>query len=130
MTPLTLSLLPDTFTIHRLSPRSPLPENLYRSIFFSLTQSADELSVVCKSTIKIASRKQEDGWSCLRVEGVLDFGLTGILADLSGILADAGISIFAVSTYDTDYLLVKTETLTNAVAALHDAGHTVQNKHA
>jgi hypothetical protein len=64
------------------------------------------------------------------VEGVLDFGLTGILADLSGILAEAGISIFAVSTYDTDYLLVKTEAVAAAVAALRGAGHTVHNKHA
>ena len=130
MTPLTLVLLPDTFTIHRLPPATPLPETLYRSNFFSITQSADELSIVCESTIKIDSRKQEEGWSCLRVEGVLDFDLTGILADLSGILAEAGISLFAISTYDTDYLLVKTETLTDAVAALRDAGHTVQNKHA
>ncbi len=125
MTPLALSLLPGTFTIHRLSPAAPVPENLYRSRFFSITQSGDELSIVCESTTKINSEKQESGWSCLRVEGVLDFGLTGILADLSGTLAEAGISLFAVSTYDTDYLLVKHETLEDATAALRRAGHTV-----
>ena len=65
----------------------------------------------------------ERGWRCLKVEGPLDFALTGILADLAGVLASAGISIFAISTFDTDYLLVKEETLDGAVETLTVAGH-------
>ena len=125
MTPLTLSTLPGTFTIHRLPVGASLPGSLYRSSFLSITQTHNELSVVCESTITIDSEKQEKGWSCLRVDGTLDFGLTGILANLSGTLAEAGISLFAVSTYDTDYLLVKRKTLGDAAAALRRAGHTV-----
>ena len=125
MTPLTLSILPSTFTIHRLPTGTSLPGSLYRSSFLSITQTHDELSIVCDSDIALRSDAQEKGWSCLQVDGTLDFGLTGILADLSGTLAEAGISLFAVSTYDTDYLLVKREILEDAADALRRAGHTV-----
>jgi hypothetical protein len=67
----------------------------------------------------------EPGWSGLVVAGPLDFSLTGILSAIAGPLADAGIALFAVSTYDTDYILVKTNRYADAVAALTSAGHTV-----
>ena len=76
-----------------------------------------------------ADVKQEPDWRCLQVDGPLDFALIGILADLAGILAEAKISIFVLSTYDTDYLLVKADSLTAAVQALERAGHKVHAEH-
>jgi hypothetical protein len=126
MTSLTLSILPGTFTLHRLSPHHPLPDALFASRFLSITQSDDELSIVCDSDIALDSDKQETGWSGLKVDGTLDFALTGILSRLSSILADADISIFALSTYDTDYILVKTAKLQAAATALREAGYVVR----
>jgi hypothetical protein len=71
-------------------------------------------------------RWRESGWRCLKVRGPLDFGLTGILAALTSALAAASIPIFALSTYDTDYLMIKTDTLERAIEALRGAGHRVQ----
>ena len=91
----------------------------------SLTRTAEELSVVCLEDGIPAATRVEAGWRCLRVHGPLDFELTGVLSSLAGCLADQSVSIFAVSTYDTDYMLVKEESLRTAVKALTAAGHTV-----
>lgn len=93
--------------------------------FYFLSRTDDELSLVCRmQSIPSNSTHIEPGWSMMRVCGVLDFSLTGILAALSDVLARAKIGIFAVSTFNTDYILVKTENLSRAVQALRDAGHT------
>ncbi len=125
MPPLILTILPEPFTIHRLSPESAIPDALYRSRFFSITRSDEELSLVCESAITIPSSTQESGWRALQVQGPLDFALTGILARLATTLADADISLFALSTYDTDYLLVRESSLDEAVRALEGAGYGV-----
>ena len=127
MPPLTLTILPEPFTIHRLSPESAIPDALYRSRFFSITRSDEELSLVCESAITIPSSTQESGWRALQVQGPLDFALTGILARLATTLADADISLFALSTYDTDYLLVRESSLDGAVRALVGAGYGVED---
>ena len=124
---LTLTILPEPFTIHRLSPESAIPDALYRSHFFSITRSDEELSLVCESTLPIPSSVQEPGWRALQVQGPLDFALTGILARLATTLADADISLFALSTYDTDYLLVRENSLDKAVRALEAAGYGVED---
>ena len=94
--------------------------------FLFLTKTDKELSVVCE-TAKVPENtiNREDGWTAFRVEGSLEFSLVGILADLSHCLADAGISIFAVSTYDTDYILVKKDNWDRAKSALLNAGHEI-----
>lgn len=95
--------------------------------FFFLSRTDEELSLVCREGSVPANHTDvESGWSMMRIVGVLDFSLTGILASLAGTLAEAGIGIFAVSTYNTDYLLVKTENLSRAAAALRAADHTVE----
>jgi hypothetical protein len=94
--------------------------------FYSLTRTADEISIVCEEQQMPENAKSEKGWRALRVIGVLDFALTGILARLTAPLANAGISIFALSTFDTDYLLVKQEKLAEAIAVLSDAGYTIE----
>jgi hypothetical protein len=92
----------------------------------SLTRTEQELSVVCREAAVPAEVQSERGWRALEVVGPLDFALTGILAALAGPLAAAGISIFALSTYDTDYVLVKATTLARAIAVLQAAGLTIQ----
>ncbi|MCU0493429.1 MAG: ACT domain-containing protein [Chloroflexaceae bacterium] len=120
-----LNLLPETFAICRFAPGAALPAWALAGDFFAITRTADELSVVCTQGLVPAETVASRDWRCLKVAGPLDFSLTGVLASLAGPLADAGISIFAISTYDTDYLLVKTDKLEAAVAVLRAAGHGV-----
>ena len=91
--------------------------------FYFVGKTDEELSLVCETTDEPSGiTAREDGWRAFRVEGVLDFSLIGILAKLTGILADHGIGLFAVSTYNTDYILVKRENLAPALEALEGAG--------
>ena len=98
--------------------------------FYSVTKTDEELSIVCDASAipsdAEANLKTEKNWRALKVQGPLDFALTGILAKLTEPLATAKISIFAVSTFDTDYILVKSETLDRAVEVLKQAGHQIQ----
>ena len=95
--------------------------------FFFLGKTDEEISLVCKTEDKPTNTTdRDDGWKGMRIEGVLDFSLIGILSKLSGILAENGIGIFAVSTYNTDYILVKEENLEKALAALAKAGYMVE----
>ena len=122
---LTLSILPDTYAICRLNAPAPIPD--WARDFFSITRTRDELSIVCVQRDVPAGIRCERDWRALKVDGTLDFALTGILASLAAPLADAGISIFAISTFDTDYLLVKAIDLEKAIQVLQKAGHPVQN---
>ena len=123
---LTLSVLPDTLAVCRLDASAPIPG--WASSFFSITRTRDELSIVCPQRNVPAEIQCERDWRGLCVAGPLDFALTGILAALAAPLADAGISIFAISTFDTDYMLVKEANLERAVTSLSQAGHEVQWK--
>jgi hypothetical protein len=94
--------------------------------FFFIGKTDEELSLVCRTEdVPAGTIERDDGWKGFRVEGVLDFSLTGILSGLSGILADRGIAIFAVSTFNTDYILVKAENFEKALAVLSAEGYTV-----
>lgn len=93
--------------------------------FVSLTMSGGEVSLVCEEENAPSACKAELGWRALRVKGPLDFSLVGILAHISSVLAEAGVSLFAVSTYETDYVLIKEENATRAIEALKAKGHTV-----
>lgn len=125
---LTLSLLPERFAIARLASTAPIPAWACGGTFWALTRTPDELSLVCPQAAVPADVISERDWCCLKVAGPLDFAATGILATLAGPLAQAGISLFALSTYDTDYLLVKADRLTQAVEVLRQAGHTVHSE--
>ena len=95
--------------------------------FFFLGKTREEISLVCKTQAvpeKVISR--EDGWRGFYIVGVLDFSLIGILSKISGILAEEGIGIFAVSTYNTDYILTKEENFEKALRALADAGYEIE----
>jgi hypothetical protein len=93
--------------------------------FFSVTRTPAELSAVCDVAALPPGVRAEAPWSMLAVRGPLDFNITGVLAGLATPLATAGISIFAVSTYDTDYVLVRSDDLDAAVLALREAGHNI-----
>ena len=122
-----LRVLPDRLSVCKLPPTSewPIPP---AEGFYSATRTADELSIVCRSDNAPEGRAVhvEPNWRAFEVEGPLDFSLVGILSSLAGTLADAQVSIFAVSTYDTDYVLVRGESLETAINALTEAGHGVR----
>ena len=121
---MTLEVLPGAYAICRLEANAPLPDWATRT-FSSVTRTADELSIVCASGEVPASVRAQRNYRGLMVRGPLDFGLVGIVAGLSAALAAASISIFVVSTHDTDYLFVRDADLERAVAALRGAGHVV-----
>ena len=103
-----------------------MPDWAFTGGFSSVTRTADELSIVCPQSNVPPETQCDRDWRCLEVEGPLDLSLIGILALLTAPLAHAGISIFAVSTYDTDYVLVKEERLDEAVLVLSQEGHHVR----
>jgi len=121
--PLIISVLSDRFGICRLAPNMPLPAWAIAGPFYSITRTTEELSVVCPELAIPDEIVSEKGWRCLKIHGPLDFSLIGILSSLTIPLTKAGISIFAISTYDTDYLLVQETELEKAKAALREAGH-------
>jgi hypothetical protein len=123
---LSIMVLPDHFAVCRLAPDAPVPSWVAATTFFSITRTADELSIVCRQDAVPEGIKCERGWRCLRVAGTIDFAVVGVLASLVTPLAEAGISVFAVSTFDTDYLLVKENVFDKAVAALRQMGHKVE----
>lgn len=122
---LQLEVLDERYTVYRLPPGSALPGGVLGGRFFSITQTEEELSIVCESAIPLAADRAESGWACLKVRGPLDFTLTGVLANLASLLAAVEISIFAISTYDTDFILVKADNLQRAIDTLTHGGHTV-----
>jgi hypothetical protein len=122
---LRLRIVPDLFAVCRLGPDDAVPPGLTAGPLLSVTRTADELSIVCAEGLVPQGARCERGWRCLAVEGPLPFSATGILASLAGPLAEANVSIFAVSTFDTDYLLVPGQQMALALAALEAAGHEV-----
>ena len=123
---LSLFLLPDELSVARLPAGAAIPAWAIHASFFSVTRTPDELSILCPAANVPASVRAEGGWRCLQVAGPLDFSLVGVLASLLGPLQEAGVSVFVLSTYDTDYVLVKNSQLPRAVKALRAAGHQIQ----
>ncbi len=115
---LALSILPLSLGICRLERSLPAPSWAVESEFFSITRTDDELSIVCPECNIPANIKCEKNWRAFKVEGPLDFSLTGVLSSLASPLAEAGVSIFAISTFDTDYILVKKEKFEKATEIL------------
>lgn len=116
---MTLEVLEKNFAICKLTKIDKVPKNV---AFYSLTVTENEISLVCEEENVPKNCKAETSFRAMRIKGILDFSLTGIIAWISGILAQAGISIFSVSTYDTDYVLVREEDLEQAVTVLKNKG--------
>ncbi len=121
--------MPERLAVCRLAPEADAASLLARLLpgrgFVALCRTGEELSVVCPEAVAPNGATVQAGFLALKVEGPLDFGLTGVLASLAEPLAGARISIFAISTYDTDYILVRRDDLDRAVSALAQAGHEV-----
>ena len=122
-TSLRLSLLPSEYAVCQLSPDANFPIWARGGELLSITRTSDELSIVCPAAQVPADVKAERNWRVIKVLGPLDFSLVGILASLAGELAQAKVSIFALSTYDTDYILVNANTIDRTIDALRKAGH-------
>jgi hypothetical protein len=122
---LELTLLPERFAISRLAADAPVPEWAMQGPFFSVTRTGDELSIVTELSRVPVGVPSQSGWRVFKVRGPFVLSEIGVLSALASPLAEAQISLFAISTFDTDYLLVATSTLSGAFAALERAGHTV-----
>ena len=125
--PLTLEVMPGLLAVCRLSTGQSAPEWVLRLPFWSITRTEDEVSIVLPETLASPTWRQETGFRALKVRGPLDFGLTGVLARLAVALTAASVSIFAISTFDTDYVMVRDSDLARAVAALQAAGCAVES---
>jgi len=123
---LTLSVLPDRLAICKLPPNSPIPAWAQRDNFYSITRTDDELSIIAADHDIPPDITCDHDWRAFKVEGPLDFSLTGVLESVASPLADASISIFAIATYNTDYILVKSANLDRAINVLLVAGHAVR----
>lgn len=122
---LTLVMVQGGFAVCKLDKGSAIPAWATSGDFVSITRTSDELSIVCPEAVVPGGIQCEKGWRCLRVAGTMRFSIVGALASLVTPLAGAGISVFAISTFDTDYLLVKEQEFEKAEAELHEAGHSI-----
>ncbi len=119
-----MTALPGSYAVCRLEANHPLPQWAAGS-FVSITRTNEELSVVCEEGAVPPDVRAERDWGLLRVEGPIPFEVTGVAAAIAVPLANAGISVFLIATFDTDYLLVKSESYAQAVDALRASGITI-----
>lgn len=124
---LTIEVLPGRYAVCRLDPGQDVPAWAWSGALASATRTDAELSIICaESAVPGTVERVERDWRALRVAGPLDFNVVGVMARLTAPLARAGISILALATFDTDYLLVRNPDLARAVAALRADGHTIE----
>jgi hypothetical protein len=123
---LLLTLFPGFYAIARFAPQEKFSFDYAHSSFFSLTKTAEELSIVCGQSELPEGVRAERDRRLLRIDSKITFELTGIVASIAVPLADAGISIFAVSSFDTDYFLISHREIEQAITMLESAGHKVQ----
>ena len=122
---LALTVLDATVAVCRLEPTAAVPEWALAAEFSSVTRTPEELSIVCAEDDAPLDAVCERGWRCLQVTGPIDFELVGVAAAITTPLAEAGVSVFFMSTYDTDWVLVQADDLERAIGALEQAGHVV-----
>ena len=120
----TLNLLPTTLAVCRLEADAPIPD-WATGTFVSITRTTEELSIVCDQERVPQDVKTERDWRCMRVAGPLDFSMVGVIAPLTGVLAAANISVFVVSSFDTDFVMVREADVEKAMDVLRQEGHEV-----
>jgi len=121
-----LILLNNKYSIYKFKNECVLPSWIYSSDFYSITRTRDEISVVASETDLVSDNIIcNKDWRIIKVEGPLDFSLVGIIAELSSVFKKKNISIFTISTYDTDYILVKQKDINTGIQALTEHGHTI-----
>ena len=121
-----LLLLDDLLAVCRLPADAPLPDWAQGQALVAFIRTQEELTIICPEHFVPPGVIAEPGWRALQVEGPLDFELVGVLASLAASLADAGVSIFAISTYSTDFILIKQSQLDDALESLRQVGYQVR----
>jgi hypothetical protein len=120
------TLLPETFAVVRMRSSDSIPDWAAGGSFVSITRTSDEVSIVCREISVPAGSHADRGWQCLKLEGPIPLNAVGVAAEFTSVLAKAGVSVFPIATYDTDYVLVKGDRLETAADALRSAGHSVR----
>lgn len=122
MSTIQLKFLPEGFSVHQYDRDQQVSPKILNSPWYTISKTKSELSIILPSEFKLtdAPKKTEDGWRMLQVDAQMDFGLVGILARIVSPLKDVNIPVFVVSTYDTDYVMVKEDKLTEAIKVLND----------
>lgn len=121
-----LKILRDRVSVFRMPADSPVPMTVFESDYFSITKTPDELSIVCDDSFIPVEVKRESDFRVIKVDAGLELSMVGIIAGISGILADNGISVFVISAYDTVYIIVRARDMDNAVSALMHTGYDVK----
>ena len=121
----TFRVLGGRFAVVRLSPDTPVPAWATAGQFFSITRTDDELSIVCEQALAPDDVTRSDDWAALKLVGPFAFDETGVVASVTRTLADAGVGVFVLSTYDGDHVLVPSAGLPAALKALAEAGHLI-----
>ena len=127
MKKLSLSLLPHTYAVCQFHPDKHIPYWALMGDFVSLTRTNEELSIACQEDNVPDDIEAERGWRCLQVQGAFDFSAAGVHASLAIPLAEADISVLAIATYATDYLLIKEKNVERALQVLERAGHYIDH---
>ena len=127
MKKLHLSLLPHKYAVCQFHPDKHIPYWALLGDFVSLTRTNEELSIVCQQDNVPDDIKAEGGWRCVQVQGAFDFSAAGVHASLAIPLAEADISVLAIATYATDYLLIKEQSVERALKVLEQAGHYIDH---
>lgn len=125
MDTLTFITIPGMYAICRFDARDNIPDWIFQSNFYNISKSEDELSIICEAQLVPEATKADRDWKLMRLEGTLDLSLTGITARFSTPLAKHNVNLCVIATYDTDYIMVKSEKLIRAQAALRQAGFAV-----
>jgi hypothetical protein len=118
-----LNTLEGQFSIYKLSPDQEVPEQLLQSGFWSITKTPKEISIVSGYRLESGDVKSNHGWRAFKVEGTLDFSLIGIINQITGLLKENNISVFVISTYNTDYFLVKENSFLKTVKILNEGNN-------
>ena len=117
-----LTRVPGEYVVHRLAPDAAVPTEAWSAPFVSVSRSADELSIVTGAGVHVDAQRTEGPWLAYRVAGEIDFSAVGIMAALTAPLAEAGLGILGISTFDTDYILVRADAGVAAEIAWQAAG--------
>ncbi len=112
--------LKDTFTIYQVSNEKEVPAEIKEAEFYSITKTSDEISIITSCKTEHKHLKSESGWKAIKVDGILDFSLVGVINDLTQPLKENNISVFVLSTFNTDYLFVKEDMFELAVKVLNN----------
>jgi uncharacterized protein len=122
MSEIILKILSHDLSVCKLTANG-IPDWAAHSGFLNYAATGEEVSLVCESQYVPHEVKAEKNWKCITIDGILDFSLVGIIATITGILAQQNISVFVISTFDTDYILLRSDVLSQAVEALKTAGY-------